>query len=237
MLRFVEIAVGAGSPLSCVRCAAPLPADYSPLSILTPQIEAAAGRWTTGPGPNILLVGPEPFAHPELPALVGVCVRAGVERIGIETDGGALAAHGNAAGALSAGVTNIIVRVLAADDDRSAAMTGRPGLARQVAEGVRAYRGAAERTGAHVAITAAVPVCRHNVEHLPSTVAELARWDLDAVRLTSASSANSAGGVSALVAAACDTGMVNRLWVEVEPSLPLPDTHALHRVETGAGDE
>ena len=237
MLRFVRIAVGAGSPLSCVRCGVPLPADYSPLSILTPQIEVAAGQWTTRPGPNVLLVGPEPFAYPELPALVGACVRAGVERIGIETDGGALSAHGNAAGALSAGVTNIVVRVLAADDDRSAALTGRPGLARQVAEGVRAYRDAAERTGTHVAITAVVPVCRHNVEHLPATVAELATWGLDAVRLRSTALDISAGGDAALVAAACDTGMVNHLWVEAEPALPLPDTHALHRTVDGAGDE
>ena len=44
---------------------------------------------------------------------------------------------------------------------------------------------------------------------------------------------DSAAGV---VAAACDTGMVNRLWVETDGNLPLPDSHRLHAVAGDSSD-
>ncbi|MGB4442546.1 MAG: hypothetical protein WBJ62_10065, partial [Coriobacteriia bacterium] len=79
-----------------------------------------------------------------------------------------------------------------------------------------------------VVVTAVIPVCRHNADALPATIAELASLGVQAVRLVP--SADATTPALALLAAACDTGMVNRLWVEVDPALPLPDTYALHAV-------
>lgn len=230
MLEFAHVEVGEGAPLGCARCGAARVSVYYPADEVAARISAVVSAWTPAPGPNLVLSGPEPFAHPALPDLVTACVEAGVERIAIETDGGALAVRGHAAGALGAGVTHLRVRVLAAGDDAAAdALTGRPGLARAVASGVVAYRDEARRTETRVAVSAIVPVCRHNLDVLPATVARLATWGIDGVRLVPGAELSPSAGVS--LAAACDTGMVNRLWVEADPALGLPESHALHSVE------
>lgn len=231
MIGFVAIEVGEGAPLGCVRCAAPAPAVYHPTDVIVAQIAAEADAWQGVPGPNIVLTGPEPFAHPALPELVSACVEAGFERIAIETDGGALASPAHATGALGAGVRHLYVRVLAANQAAADALAGRPGLGRAVATGVAAYREAASRAGASVAVTVIVPVCRHTLDALPATIAMLSAWEIDAIRLVPAGDVPASA--SAVVAAACDTGMVNRMWVEADPTLALPESHRLHHVAGG----
>jgi molybdenum cofactor biosynthesis enzyme MoaA len=190
------------------------------------RVTATTSSWANGPGPNVLLAGPEPFSHPALPAVVRACRDAGVRRIGVETDGGALAVGENAAGALQAGVRHLRVRVLAGGEELADALAERPGLARTARTGVRRYREAAEASGIPVVVTAVVPLCEHNVRTVPHTVAALASWHVDAVHLVATERLGDE--VEAHVAAACDTGMVNRVWVEVDAALPLPPTHALH---------
>ena len=226
MLGFTEVAVGAGEPSGCVLCAAPAAPAYLPSATIAARIRDAAAAWTTGPGPNIVLGGPEPFEHPELPLLVAECVQAGVERIALETDGAALSVPANAVGVLRSGVRHLRVRVLDVDPDRGDEMSGRPGRARDTLSGIRAYLAAAHDAGIPVVATAIVPVCRHNARSLSATIAQLASCGLHAVRLVP-----TADRVSpAVLSAACDTGMVNRLWVEADPALHLPVTHALHAV-------
>lgn len=233
VLEFVEIPVGAGASLRCARCgAAPEPAYHATADVAA-RIAAVAADWTVGPGPNLTLTGPEPFDHPALPDLVIACQTAGVERICIETDGRALAIPANAEGAVGAGVTHMRVRLLSADPGTADKVSGRPGLLAATGAGVAAVRAAAERQGVMVVITAAVPVCAHNLDTVPATVGQLSAWGVDAVRLLAAGAlpARSAD----ILAAACDTGMVNRLWVECAPDLPLPASHELHRVEEPVG--
>ncbi|MDZ4167063.1 MAG: hypothetical protein U1E08_05160, partial [Coriobacteriia bacterium] len=70
MIGFVAIEVGEGAPLGCARCAKPTPAGYHPTDVIVARIAAEADTWQGVPGPNVVLTGPEPFAHPALPELV-----------------------------------------------------------------------------------------------------------------------------------------------------------------------
>lgn len=235
MLQFAHIVVGEGSGLSCVRCAAPSADTYLASSQISDSVRSVASAWDAAPGPNIILSGPEPFAHPDLPVLVAACVEAGIERICLETDGGALSVEANAAGVLRAGVRHLRVRLLAADEALADELSGRSGRCRDALAGVRNFLSAAEASAVRVSVTALVPVCEHNLVALPSTIAGLAQYGFHGVRLVRGGALPSPA--SAILAAACDTGMVNRLWVEVEPGLPLPASHRLHAVAEGVRDD
>lgn len=228
MLQFAQIALGTGGHLGCVRCTPSRAAEYLPSGDLVSRIHAIAEGWSGGPGPNVILGGPEPFAHPELPALVAACVEAGIERICLETDGGALSVPANASGVLHAGVRHLRVRMLAADEVLADDLSGVSGRARDTLAGIGAYLAAAASANTRVAVSVTLPVCEHNLAALPASVGLLARHGVDAVRFVLAGALPV--GAGAIIAAACDTGMVNQLWVEADPALPLPVSHAAHAV-------
>jgi len=226
MIDLVPLAVGAGAAAGCTRCAPVPETTYLPLSEIEVLLAAATGA------DGVALVGPEPFSHPELPALIAAARSAGFSRIALETDGGALAVHGNAAGVLHAGVRHLWVRVLGAEDATHDERAGRPGRSAAARIGVAAYRAAALEAAHPVVVTAVVPVCRHTLPELPAIVAECGARGFDAVRLISAGPLPPSAG--AVIAAACDTGMVNRIWVATDGALPLPDSHRLHSGADGA---
>ena len=228
MLEFVGIAVGSGEALGCARCGDLSLPVYDATGDIVARIRDVAATWKAAPGPNILIDGPEPFAHPELPALIAACVEAGVERVALETDGAALSVPANAVGVLGAGVRHLLIRILDGEPERGDSLGGRPGRTHDALSGVKSYLDAAERAGVTVSVTAIVPVCEHNVGTLPETVGRLASAGFHGVRLASTGKLPRSAVVA--VAAACDTGMVNRLWVESDGLLPLPETHRLHAV-------
>jgi len=235
VIRFGSTDVGDGVPLGCARCAMPNTPSYHSVADVTRALAELSGGWSGAPGPNVVLGGPEPFAHPHLPALVTAAVGAGFERIALETDGAALSVTDNAEGVLRAGVRHIRLRVVTTDERRAAELLPRPAVVSAARRGVTAYRAAAERAAVRAIVTAVVPVCTHTVDSIPSTVADLASWGVDAVRLETAGALPSEA--AGLIAAACDTGMVNRLWVETDGGLPLPPSHALHAVPGGGAHE
>ncbi len=232
MIDFHPVSIGDGAACGCVRCGPAPEAAYASVAEVEARLTAVrpAPGAPSDPGRSIAggvaLVGPEPFAHPELPALVAMCRRAGFARIALETDGSALAAHGNAVGVLHAGVRHLWVRVLGADDATHDALGGHPGRGAASRLGVAAYLEAAATTGVTVAVTAVVPVCEHTLGELPAVVAACAQRGFHAVRLEAAGSLPSRAAT--VVAAACDTGMVNRVWVSTDGALLLPETHRLH---------
>lgn len=223
VLEFVPIALGEGAVCGCPSCAPSSTVAYDSLETVRTAINAAAERCDDPTGLNLLLTGPEPFEHPQLPALVATCVEAGAARIALETDGAALSAGPNAAGVLRAGVHHLRVRTvdLTAEAQRTDDMIA----------GVSAYRSAASSAAVKVVVTAVVPVCRHNLSSLASTVSEAAAIGFDAVRLVTGGELPASAGAS--IASACDTGMVNRLWVETDGSLPLLVSHRAHAVSGG----
>lgn len=225
MIDLVSIAVGTGAPAGCVHCQPASGATYHAVGVIASALEAARGA------DGVVLTGPEPFSHPELPAVIAACRDAGFVRIALDTDGGALAAHGNAVGVLHAGVRHLHVRVLGADDAVHDERLGRPGRTAAARSGMAAYRAAALESGLPIVVTAVVPVCRHTLPELPATVAACGARGFDAVRLIAAGPLPVSAGVA--VAAACDTGMVNRIWVSADGALTLPSTHVLHSVSDG----
>ncbi len=219
MLKFQTVRVGSGGPIPCVRCGGSAePVSHIPAAEVIERIrEAAAHQDPTGF--NLILGGTDVFGHRELPALVNAAVREGVARLAVETDGGALAVGGNAGGALHAGVRH--VRVTVVDLDRAAS-------------GVTAWIEAAAGVEAHVVATAVIPVCVHNVATLSQSVAALAGAGVAGITLDATDVAPSAA-VSAHIVAACDTGTVNGVWVDVSGAEGLlPASHLLHRLEEGA---
>jgi hypothetical protein len=103
-------------------------------------------------------------------------------------------------------------------------------LSEAVVSGTRAFLDAAKHAEATVAISAEVAVCRHNADDLPGIVAAFGKAGVGCVTFfQDAGAAPAPASVATMLAAACDTGVVNGVWVEVR-DLRLPATHALHRV-------
>ena len=117
-------------------------------------------------------------------------------------------------------------------------LAGAPGVLDATLEGVRSYRSAAEAEGLAVSVTALVPVCRHNVHELPAAVGLAVDCGADSVLVRLEGDLDVVGTVP-WVTAACDTGVVNGVWVEVEgmPFCLLPgyDLHIADAVRTRPG--
>lgn len=229
MLEFVRIPVGTGRELRCSLCDPAQAPTYLPAEQVAASIAEAARHSGDPTGPNLCLCGPEPLGHPDLPRLVLSCRQAGARRIALETDGAALSIPSNVAGLLSAGVHHLHVRVLDADEARGDRLGGRPGKTRDALAGAAAFAEAARAAGIATVLTLRVPVCPHNLASLTGVVLQAASMHADAVRLLSPGALPPSAGT--VLAAACDTGMVNGVWVEAADDLPLPETHRLHVVQ------
>ena len=233
MIRFRQIAIGTGAGPSCHRCSAARAGQFfRDADEIAADVVAAVGAWDASSGPNVSFLGAEPFAHDALPRLITHARTAGVKRISLMTDGAALGFGDNAVGAIHVGVRHVVVRSIGlgeAADERA----GRPGLSAAMIAGIRAFLDAAHRAEATVAVSAEVAVCRHNANELPGIVATLGEAGVGCVTfLQDPGATPPPTSVAGMLAAACDTGVVNGVWVEVR-DLPLPATHTLHRATAG----
>lgn len=234
MISFAEIPIARGVCVTCRSCgSAPSSATFVPAEQLLSRVREACAAWGADPGPNVAFVGGEPFAHPELPALVAGAVAAAAQRIRLRTDGGALAVDGNAPGAIAAGVRHIEVVLLGGDAVTHDRLSGRPGLFADAMEGLRAFSRAAADKGVTVAVGGLVPVCRHNLEHVPGAVSALAHAGATTVTLDVSEGAAASFGARAWVAAAIESGQVNGAWVTVR-GMEAP-VSALHAIDPAAG--
>jgi MoaA/NifB/PqqE/SkfB family radical SAM enzyme len=234
VLGFVTVSLGAGSPVRCTRCHGAGPgAGYRPASDVVADITKAAQAWSTGPGPNVSLGGPEPFGHPELPSLVAGASQAGVARLRLETDAAALVSPANASGSAAAGVRHLRFRLLGGSPGVHDALTGEADALAATLAGVRAFAAAAREQDVAVSITALVPVCRHNVCDLPATVGVALEAGADEVTLVVDDGGLDVPAAVPWITAACDSGIVNGVWVEVEglPYCLLPG-YDLHLADT-----
>ncbi|MCX8007927.1 MAG: radical SAM protein [Coriobacteriia bacterium] len=232
MLPFARVEVGMPSRRRCRLCdpAAPSFVWRSPAD-LAAELREIVAEWTAPVGPSVMLAGAEPFLHPELPTIVASARNEGFERIGIETDGVALDVEQNVRGSLGAGVRHVRVTLFGVGPvgDR---LAGRSGACDASLAGIRRFVRAADAAGMPVAVAAVVPVCRHNADQAHLVVAAAAQAGAGHVRLEAAG--DPIAGIEAVLAAACDTGTVNRVWVEVA-GLEVPESHAVHRVREGGG--
>lgn len=206
MLRFAEVTIGSGLVLACARCADVRQAEPQSLESIGDSLRPHRGC------DGVWLTGMEPFEHPRLPQVIVAAREAGLPRIGLRTNAGALSVGGNAAGVLSAGVTLIEFVLLGHDPASHDTMARRAGLFDAATGGLRAYRAAAEATGQFVYLAALVPVCRHNVESLPLTVAAAAAAGATSITLDTARAPRD---TEDYVEAALETAAVNLLAASV----------------------
>lgn len=210
MLQFADIAIGAHGVVSCEVCGLGSGAAAHDLEVVRRSLEDV--RVAHPALRNVSFEGFEPFSHAELPSLVEAATRAGFERIRLTTDAGALGLGGNAGGCLAAGVRHVRFVLLGSTAESHDRICGRPGLFESALCGVSALRSAATDVGARVCISALVPVCRHNVEDCPATVARACSLGASAVELEVS---GSAATFVELLEAALDTATSNGIGAVV----------------------
>jgi hypothetical protein len=240
VIRFVEVPLGTGGGVRCGRCSAEEAEEsFRPAEEVIADAAAACASWSEGAGPNVRLSGAEPFAHPELPRVISGVVASGCQRLGIDTDAVGLRSPANARGALVAGVRHVRITVLAGTEGVHDALAGAPGLLDAMREGVGVFRAAAEAEGLDVSVTVLVPVCRHNAHDLPSAVGVGVECGADRVEVRVTDGGLDLASAVPWITAACDTGVVNGVWVEVEGApfclLPGYDLHLSDAVRPRAG--
>jgi len=142
----------------------------------------------------------------------------------------------NASGVLAAGARHFRVTLLGGSPGLHDVLSGSPGAFDAALEGVAELHDAVQAQGVTACITALVPACRHNAHDLPATVGAAVEARMDAVVLRIDDGAGDVGAGAAWIAAACDTGVVNGVWVEVEgaPFCALRE-HALHSSDVVRG--
>lgn len=200
MVTFTEFTIGTGGIAPCAQCArkggasAPAPTDMAETGISAHRSE--------NPGlTGAALVGFEPFAHPQLPAIIAALRAQGEERIRLRTDCGALVTPGNAEGVVGAGVRHLEA-VFLSDRETHDRLTGRAGLFEAATRGVRAFLAAATAADARAVLTGYVPLCAHNVRTAAFAVAHLASLGAVAVHVDATRASK---GDEAHVLAALDT--------------------------------
>ena len=214
MLRFIDIRLGE-SPGACTRCCGRVETLREASGVLA-EIAEVTSSWTTPLGPNLTLAGAEPFHHPALPDFIAAAVSGGAQRIRLDSDCHALAAPGSAVEAIQAGIRHVRFTLLGAESELHDALFGQRGALERTLAGVRAFTEAATAAKAPVHVTARVPVCRHNLQHVPATVTAAAEAGASAVLLSVEDAALDLRTAAPWLEAACDTGIVNTVWVEVE---------------------
>ncbi len=223
VLTFIRIPLGTGNTVACTRCAvhAPVPVVHRAVGEVVSAVTAALAA---APTSGVMFTGPEPFSHPSLPAIIGSAITAGAERIGVVTSAAALAYGENAAGSIGAGLRFIEVPLLGPDADSHDLLARSMGAFESTREGVARFRAAADAAGTRVAVRGTIEVCAHTVSQLSAAVVTFASWGASSIELHCTGPLDGRGVEH--VRAACETGMVNGVWVAVtglQPGLLGPD--------------
>jgi hypothetical protein len=191
-------------------------ASYRPLDEVAAEIEDICAAWEGLPGPNVALTGAEPFGHPELPVLVSAAREAGCRRVCLDTDAAALRTTQNSGGSLMAGVRHLRWALLGGTPGVHDALLGTPGALGASVEGIRSFLSIAVAEDVPVSVSAVVPVCRHNVHDLPAAAGIAVDAGVGRVLLRVEDGGMDLASALPWIVAACDTGVVNGVWVEVE---------------------
>ncbi len=227
VIGFLRVSIGQGGDVACSRCGPTGPQTPFPAAAVLDSVCADAPSHSGGRARNVLLEGMEPFRHPELPEIILGLAEAGVERIGLLTDAAGLGVSENAVGALDAGLRHLHVPLLgpdAASHDPLVTSAGFDATAR----GIGRFLEAARAADAAVAVVGVVPLCVHNLDLAAATVAAFARLGAVAVRVTFNEGVDPSCDE---VRAACETGMVNGVWVWLD----CPDVEAGQLADHTAG--
>lgn len=175
MYTFEKLEIGVGGVAPCKRCVNPKPQFHS-IERISAQVSGQE---------NVMFAGFEPFAHPHLVSLLQHPAFTTCNRLGIQTDGGALVSSGNVAGTLQSGITLYEFVLRGGDQLSHEELTGRAGLFGSALAGIKNTREVADAQGNEIFITGVIPICRHNAEHFLSTVSTFTQTGVDAIRIES----------------------------------------------------
>lgn len=207
MFDFEVVRLGPGAQTGCVRCGIPASAEHFPAA----DIISRSAALTSG---NISIQGQEPLLHRELPTILETLLSNPVDRLHISTDGIGLSSRQVAAGLASSGVTWVSIRLLAPESEAHDALSGMRGSFDAVIAGISNLRAPLAAQGADAMLTGEIPVCSHNINSLPATVALFAEKGMRSVALDLSRLARSESA-KAWVDSAVDTGLVAGMWVSL----------------------
>lgn len=229
MLRFHEVRLGAGEEATCRRCA-----SASTIGSAEPPAGLTAALDTELQTANVagaLLTGTGSLDPGSLAEHASRLAALGVGRIGVRISGGNLTDSTSMRLLLESGVRVIEVVFLGSGPDYHDALVGTPGGFDGAVGAIRSCSEAARELGVKIALRGRIRLCAHNLHDAPAAVMRLAELGVTSIvlecdpRLDVRRSAE-------WVAAACDTGTVNRVWVAVTgmPDGALGDK-ALHALD------
>lgn len=211
MLVFCDIPLGGGDEVSCRRCALSVPRPPAGTTEPTARIDSALDAT---PGAGVFFSDVGPLDHSDLLHFVRHAARAGASRIAVRTSGRSVDDPAAAADLLQSGVRIVEVTFLGSGPQTHDALAGTPGAFDATATGVGNLLAAAEELGIRVAVRGRMRVCSHNLQDLPTAVMRLAEMGMSSLLLVCDSALDPRRSAD-WVAAACDTGTVNRVWVAV----------------------
>jgi MoaA/NifB/PqqE/SkfB family radical SAM enzyme len=228
MLAFRQVPMAAGPEAICRRCAGPEAHADSDAAATDSRLQEAlsvevdAGLFFTDTG-ALDLDG--------LVRLAGEAARSGASRIALRTSGRPVRDTQAAHALLQGGFRVLEVVFLGPGPEQHDALVGIPGGFDAAADAIAFVSEAATALGVRVALRGRIPVCRHNLKDAPATVMRLAELGVSSMVLA-CDPALDVRRSADWVAAACDTGTVNRVWVAVSgmPEPALGDK-ALHAVD------
>lgn len=231
MLLFRDIPLGGGDEAVCRRCAAagsPVPGAQT--ADPTARIDAAL---SATPGAGVFFTQVGAADHPGLPGLVEHAARAGAPRVAVSASGRSLSDPAVAARLVDSGVRIVEVTFLGSCAQVHDALTGVPGDFDAATAAVANVRSTADARGLEVAVRGRVRVCHHNLQDMPATVMRLAEMEVANIILACDPTMDTRRSAD-WIAAACDTGTVNRVWVAVsgmdEAALGDKELHAVDPV-------
>jgi hypothetical protein len=227
MLAFRQVSMAAGAEATCQRCAAPVAHAATDAAGMDSRLQDALRVETDG----LFFTETGSLDLDGLVRLVGEAARSGVSRIALRTSGRPLADVNAAQALVKSGVRVLEVVFLGPGPEQHDSLAGVPGGFDAAADSVALLTEAAAALGVRVALRGRIPVCRHNLHDAPATVMRLAELGVSSMVLA-CDPALDVRRSAEWVAAACDTGTVNRVWVAVSgmPEPALGDK-ALHAVD------
>jgi hypothetical protein len=216
VLRFADIMLGEAGTVRCGRCFGGGGEVLRDPADIAADIASAVRDWNGGPGPNLSFTGAEPFHHSALHELLGEAVRAQARRIRLDSDCVALQSPETSQAALENGARHLRFALLGSTAQLHDALAGADGAFQSTLGGAGTFAEMATERDIVVHVTARVPVCRHNLRDLPATVAAAAKAHVASVLLVIDDPHLDLRSAEPWLEAACDSGVVNAIWVEVE---------------------
>lgn len=228
MLAFREVPMAAGTEAVCRRCAV---AGGHALSDAAETVSRLHEHASVQADVGLFFTDTGSLDLDELVRLASEAARSGASRIALRTSGQPLRDNQAAEALLESGVRVLEMVFLGPGPEQHDALAGIPGSFDAAAGAIALVTEAAAALGVRVALRGRIPVCSHNLQDAPATVMRLAELGVSSMVLACDPALDPRRSAD-WVAAACDTGTVNRVWVAVT-GIPEPDLgdKALHAVD------